>query len=69
MTEQEIRQIVNTQRAYFYTGATLPLASRIKALEKLQACIREKRTSSAKPSARTWAKAALKATCAKQDWC
>ena len=42
MTEQEIRQIVNTQRAYFYTGATLPLASRIKALEKLQACIREK---------------------------
>lgn len=42
MTEQEIKQIVDTQRAYFYTGATQPLAGRIQALEKLQTCIREK---------------------------
>lgn len=34
MTETEIRQIVENQRTYFYTGATLPLSHRIEALKK-----------------------------------
>lgn len=39
MKEQEIRQITEKQRSYFYSGATLDVAFRIRALEKLKACI------------------------------
>jgi aldehyde dehydrogenase (NAD+) len=39
MTEQEIRQIVDRQRTYFYTGATLDVEFRIQALKKLKSCI------------------------------
>lgn len=39
MNEQEIKQIITKQRSWFYTGATLPIDSRIKALEKLKNCI------------------------------
>ena len=41
MNESEIRQIVEKQRAYFYTGATLPPEGRIRALKKLRTYIRE----------------------------
>lgn len=37
--EQEIRQIVEKQRSWFLTGATLNLNSRIEALNRLKACI------------------------------
>ena len=36
MNETEIRQIVITQRNYFQAGQTLPVAHRIKALERLK---------------------------------
>lgn len=39
MTEIEIRQIVEKQRTYFYTGASLPLSHRIEALKKIQSYI------------------------------
>lgn len=39
MNETEIKNIVNTQRKYFYTGATLNVDFRIRALRKLKACI------------------------------
>lgn len=39
MTETEIRQIVENQRTYFYTGDTLPLSHRIEALKKIQSYI------------------------------
>lgn len=39
MTETEIRQIVENQRTYFYTSATLPLSHRIEALKKIQSYI------------------------------
>lgn len=39
MTVTEIRQIVENQRTYFYTGATLPLSHRIEALKKIQSYI------------------------------
>ncbi len=39
MEKQEIRQMVEKQRAYFRTGATLKISTRIHALEKLSQCI------------------------------
>ncbi len=39
MTESEIRQIVEKQRRYFQSGATLDVSLRMQALEKLKACI------------------------------
>ena len=42
MQPQEIQSLLNAQREYYFSGATLPLAFRISALKKLQACIREK---------------------------
>ena len=35
MTEQEIKDIVTRQRKYFQTGATLPVSSRLAALQNL----------------------------------
>ena len=35
MTEQEIKDIVTRQRKYFQTGATLPVSTRLTALQKL----------------------------------
>ena len=39
MKETEIKQIVETQRKYFSTGATLPISGRIDALKRLKAYI------------------------------
>lgn len=39
MEENKIRQILDSQRAYFKTGATLPVEFRIEALKKLQQTI------------------------------
>lgn len=39
MTETEIKQIINAQRTYFQTGATLSTDKRLLALRKLKACI------------------------------
>lgn len=39
MNEQEIKNIVTSQRKYFYTGATLNVDARILALKKLRASI------------------------------
>lgn len=40
MNETAIKQLVEQQKRYFYTGATLPVNYRIHALNKLGACIR-----------------------------
>lgn len=39
MNQQEIQSIIQTQRAFFDSGATLPVDSRIQALKKLQSHI------------------------------
>ena len=39
MTQQEIQTILQRQRAYFSTGATLPVQGRIDALKKLRAAL------------------------------
>lgn len=41
MTEQEIHELIETQRAYFYSGATLNIQERIHALQKLKCCIKQ----------------------------
>ena len=40
MTEQEIKAIIEKQRAYFDTGSTIPVKNRIAALKKLHAVIK-----------------------------
>lgn len=39
MIETEIKQIVDIQRNYFNSGATLPIEKRIDALKKLKVAI------------------------------
>ena len=39
MNANEIKELVVAQRKYFYTGATLPVETRIQALKKLKDCI------------------------------
>lgn len=41
MTEEEIKKQIEIQRNYFYTGATLPVKSRIEVLKKLKEYIVE----------------------------
>ncbi|MCD7819990.1 MAG: aldehyde dehydrogenase family protein, partial [Lachnospiraceae bacterium] len=41
MNETEIREIVNRQREYFYSGATLDVEFRLKALGRLKSCIKK----------------------------
>ncbi len=41
MTEREMKRVVEKQRSFFGTGATLSVDFRIRALEKLRRCIRE----------------------------
>ncbi len=41
MQEKQIRDIVDRQRKYFLTGATLPVKSRVNALKKLQKTIKD----------------------------
>ncbi len=45
MNEEKIRQIVEEQRSWFLTGATLNVSRRIEALNRLKACILEHETS------------------------
>lgn len=44
MTEPEIKTLVDMQRAYFYTGATLDVKQRITVLESLKKCIQKYET-------------------------
>lgn len=42
MTKEEIQKIVNEQRNYFNSGATLPVKNRLEALKKLRTAIKNK---------------------------
>lgn len=67
MNESEIRQIVEKQRAYFYTGATLPLDGRIRALKKLRTYIQEHEAELNEAIRRILEKVPTKALCVKPD--
>ena len=66
MTEHEIREIVETQRKFFYTGAVLDVDYRMQALKKLQSCILKYENEINDAIKKDLGKSALKATCAKQ---
>ncbi|MFR8178847.1 MAG: hypothetical protein ACLU80_01965 [Dorea sp.] len=67
MTETEIRQIVENQRTYFYTGATLPLSHRIEALKKIQSYIlTHEAEKSGRLSEKILGKVILRAICASE---
>ena len=42
MKQEEIQKIIDTQRAFFQTGATLDVNYRIQALKKLHTCLQQK---------------------------
>ena len=42
MNDTEIRQLVNRQREYFLSGATLPLTARLEALKKLKSAVKRR---------------------------
>ena len=44
MQETEIKALVDAQRAFFYSGATLPLDYRVEALRTLEKIIRDHET-------------------------
>ena len=39
MNQEQIRHILDTQRAYFSSGATLPVEKRVQALQRLRTAI------------------------------
>ena len=41
MTQQEITSLLDSQRAYFRSGATIPIAFRIRQLKKLYATVQK----------------------------
>ena len=56
MNETEIKKIVNTQRTYFYTHATIPVEHRLKALKRLRLSIQrhQEEIDEAKRRMREW---------------
>jgi len=67
MEKEQITQLLEKQRQYFYSGATLNLDFRISALKRLRASITKHR--SMLLSEKTWEKAISRAICVKPDWC
>lgn len=69
MEKEQITQLLNKQRQYFYTGATLSIDFRISALKRLKAAIRKHESQINAALKKIWEKVILKAICAKPDWC
>ena len=67
MEKEQITQLLEKQRQYFYSGATLNLDFRISALKRLHASIQKHK--SMRLSEKTWEKAISRAICARLDWC
>ena len=69
MTETEIKEIVQKQRSYFYTGATLPVEKRLDALKKLKTCIQNYEPLINEALKRVLGKVTLNPICVKWDLC
>lgn len=65
MTEQEIKTILNRQREYFTTGATLSERFRREQLGKLKTSLQRHEADLDLAYSRIWGKAGWKATCAR----
>ena len=68
MDQMEIRQLVARQRAYFQSGATLPARARVEALRALRSAVAAREEELNDASGPTWARAPLRAICARWAW-
>ena len=69
MTNQEIQSLLEAQRAYYRSGATIPVRFRVEQLKKLYAAVKKTGTRSTPPSRRIWGRAPTRASCASPAWC
>ena len=69
MEKEQINQLLDKQRQYFYSGATLDLDFRISALKRLRASIRKHEDQIHAALKRILEKVISKAICVRQDWC
>lgn len=69
MEKEQITQLLDKQRQYFYSGATLNLDFRISALKRLRASIRKHEHQIHAALKKTLEKAISRATCAKLVSC
>ena len=65
MEKEQINQLLDKQRQYFYSGATLDLDFRISALKRLRASIRKHEDQ----IHAALEKVISKAICVRPDWC
>ena len=68
MNQNDIHELVEKQRAYFYSNETLNIEKRIHALKKLRHVSRKMKQKSQRPWKQILAKVTSKATCVKQVW-
>lgn len=69
MEKEQITQLLEKQRQYFYSGATLNLDFRISALKRLRASIRKHEAQIHAALRKDLGKAISRAICVKPDWC
>ena len=67
MDAKAIDQLLESQRQYFLSGATLPVEFRIAMLQRLRETVRRREPDISK--ALTADLAATRVTCAKSGWC
>ena len=63
-----IEELLNRQRAFFRSGATLSVDFRLEHLKNCTVPFRNTRVRSAERFAATWVKAILRALCARRGW-
>lgn len=69
MEKEQINQLLDKQRQYFYSGATFDLDFRISALKRLRASIRKYEDQIHAALKKDLGKVISKAICVRPDWC
>jgi len=69
MTSQEIQALLETQRTYYKSGITIPVAFRIEQLKKLYTAVKKYETEINNALTADLGKAIMKALCVKPAWC
>ena len=68
MTGEEIQALLDAQRAFFNSGATLSVDFRIKSLRKLYDAVKAHEATFTRRSRPIWARAPTRGSCAKAAW-
>ena len=69
MTSEQIKSLLEKQRAYYKSGATVPVVFRIEQLKKLYATVKKYETEVNDALKAASARATTKALCAKAGLC